>query len=468
MRSGNLDDLFALVDASEDELVGNLRRLLRQPSLTEDEAGCRACAELVADLLRDAGLEAQLMESWHNPVVFAQSPPRDHRPTLLVTGHYDVVAVGREEDWTHPAFSAAMVDGTIYARGACDPKANVLAGIEAARMLRASAGELPVNLKFLLEGDDEGPGDHLTRLSAFVDDHRELLRADAVLLLDAGFTRSGHSPVHLGSAGSLALELRVRSSAKPPAYIHTALIPDAAFRLVWALASLKDPSERVTVDGFYDDVRRPPESADDWLRRVPWDDASEHAFWGVEEFVTGVRGLDAVRRMIYEPTCSIHGLEPGLERANADSMIPNEARAWVNFHLVPRQDPDDIYAKVRDHLDRHGFADVELERLRSFAPIAGGTPDSPIGQAVLEGARTVGVGAYLLPDSYEIGDKWCHVAERLGVEGALVGIGDPDRAAHLPNEHITVGYYLQGIKWIAATFGEFASALAGSEQRVAT
>jgi acetylornithine deacetylase/succinyl-diaminopimelate desuccinylase-like protein len=454
-----LGDIFETVDDSSEELVGDLRRVLRQPSVTDNEADCKACAELVAGLIRDSGFEAELLPSWHNPLVFGRTEQREGRPTLLVTGHYDVVPTGPEADWRYPPFSAELDDrGTIFARGACDPKGNIVASIEAARVLQRTFGDTAVNLKFLFEGDDEGPGEHLTKMTSFAEAHRDLLCADAVLLVDSGFSRSGHSAIHLGTAGSLALELKVRTGSKPPAYIHTQLVPDAAFRLVWAMASLKSPDERVTVEGFYDDVRAPSPSADAWLAEVPWNDEAERAFWGVSELLTGVSGLDAVRRMVYAPTCSIHGIEPGLERANSDSMVPNEARAWINFHLVADQNPDDIYRKVRRHLDLHGFEDVEIETVRSFAPLGGASPDAPIGQAALKASSQAGVGAYLLPDSYEIGDKWCCLADRLGIDGALFGIGDPDRAAHMPNEHISVDYFLQGIKWIAATYCEFATA----------
>lgn len=452
----SLVQIFDAVDDSADELVEDLLRLLRQPSVTADQSDCRACAEMVADLVRKAGLDARLIERpGHNPVVFGWSEQTPDRPTLLVSGHYDVVPTGPEEDWRTPPFAAVMRDGDITARGACDPKGNVVAGIKAAQLWQR-LGALPINLKFVFEGDDEGPGDHLEQMIVFADEHRDLLEADAVLLLDSGFSRSGHSPIHLGTAGSLALKLSVTTGTKPPAFIRTPIVPDAAFRLVWALASLKQPDEQVAVHGFYDDVRRPTAEAEELLKDVPWRDEDELAFWGIDEFVTGVRGVDCIRRMLYAPTCSIHGFGPGVERPNADSMIPSSAHAWVNFHLVPDQNPDDIFAKVRRHLDELGFGDVVMERFRSFAPIAGRPDDSPLGNALLRGADRVGVGAYLLPDSYELGDKWCCLGQRLGVEGALVGIGDPDRCAHMPNEHITIDYFVRGIKWVAASYWEYA------------
>jgi acetylornithine deacetylase/succinyl-diaminopimelate desuccinylase-like protein len=126
----------------------------------------------------------------------------------------------------------------------------------------------------------------------------------------------------------------------------------------------------------------------------------------------------------------------------------------VNFHLVPSQDPDDILAKLKKHLNERGFGDVEIKPFRSFRPIAG-SAESPLGHALLRAANRVGVGSYLLPHSFEFGDKWCWLGQFLDAEGALIGVADPDRRAHFINEHISVPYYLKGIKWAAAALWEY-------------
>ncbi len=449
----SLDRLFADIEHRADAFVADLRRLMRQPSVTVDASDCAACAELVASMMHEAGLEARVLPARHNPIVYGQTPHRPGRPTLLVTGHYDVVEPGPREAWVSDPFAAELRDGDIVGRGAADPKGNLMAGIKAAQALELGGGA-PVNVKWLVDGDDEVD---LGDLGAFVDEHRELLRCDAVLLIDAGFTRDNNSPVHLGTAGSLGVDLRVTTGAKDPYFIWTQLIPDAAFRLAWALAGLKNPDERVLIDGFYDDVQPPTAAESRLMDGYPWRDDGEVAFWGIKRFVAGASGREAVRRLLYEPTCSIHGIEPTWERAGGDSLIPSQARARVNFHLVPNQSPDDVLAKLRAHLDRAGFGDVEVEVFRAFRPIAG-SADSPLGHAILRAAGHLGIGTYLLPHSFEFGDKWCWIGRRLDVEGALIGVGDPDRRAHFPNEHMTVRRYLDGIKWIAATYWEYARA----------
>lgn len=448
----SLDRAFTAIESLADAFVADLRRLMRQPSVTVNHAECAVCAELVALMMREAGLEAWVLPAGHNPMVVGQTPQRPGRPTLLVTGHYDVVEPGPREAWVCDPFAAELRDGDIVGRGAADPKGNLMAGLKAAEAFLKTVGDLPINVKWLVDGDDEA---ELGDLGGFVDEHRHLLHCDAVLLLDAGFTRDNNSPVHLGTAGSLGVELRVTTGTKDPYFIWTQLVPDAAYRLTWAVASLKGPDERVLIDGFYDDVRPPTDAELRLLEAYPWRDDGEREFWGIKGFVAGASGHDAIRRLLYEPTCSIHGVEPTWNRAGGSSLIPCRARARVNFHLVPDQSPDDILEKLKAYLDRLGFGDVELEVFRRFGPIAG-SADSAIGHAIVRAARRVGVSTYLLPHSFEFGDKWCWIGQQLGVEGALIGVADPDRRAHFPNEHITVQHYLNGIKWVAATYWEYA------------
>lgn len=451
MSESTLEHVLRHIDTNTDRWIGDLQRVMRQPSVTDQVADCQKCAELVAQEFRDAGLQAEIFPSRHNPVVIASSTPRPNLPTVLITSHYDVVPPGPVEAWSSPPFAAVLADGDIIGRGAADPKGNLMAGLEAVRAWQDIAGELPVNVKFMIEGDDEVETGHL---GEFVTRHRKLLAADSVLLLDAGYTRDGNSPIHLGTAGSLAVELTVKTGSKEPYFIWTQLVPDAAFRLVWALASLKDQSERVLIEGFYDNVQPPIPQEQALMDEYPWQDEGEYAFWGINEFVTGARGPEAIRRLLYEPTCSIHGIEPGLDRPNASSLVPCDARAWVNFHLVPDQDPDFILVQLKKHLEAHGFGDVGIKVLRTFRPIAG-SAESPIGSALLRAARRVGVGSYLMPHSFEFGDKWCWLGQLLDAEGALIGVADPDRRAHFVNEHISVPYYISGIKWVAAALWEY-------------
>jgi acetylornithine deacetylase/succinyl-diaminopimelate desuccinylase-like protein len=199
VEAGPLSEVFRWLDGVRDNAIEDLRRLMRQPSVTRDQQACSACADEVVSLMRSSGLEAEALPAHHNPMVVGQTEQRPDRPTLLIAGHYDVLEPGPREAWTNDPFGADLVGDDLRGRGAVDPKGNLVAGIKAAEAFLRVSGETPVNLKWLVDGDDE---QHLGDLGAFVDAHRDRLACDAVLLLDAGFTRDNNSPVHLGTAGS--------------------------------------------------------------------------------------------------------------------------------------------------------------------------------------------------------------------------------------------------------------------------
>lgn len=447
------DDIFQYIDDNADHFVGELQTLMRQPSVSAEDWGIDKGAALVQTMMEQIGITADILPARHSSFVVGEMKSGESDKTLLVTSHYDVVPPGPLEQWDSDPFAAEIRDGRIYGRGAADPKGNLVATFKAAEAWRAVRGDIPVNLKFLIDGDDES---RLGDFRGFVEQHKARLAADAVLLVDAGFTRDGNSPVHLGNVGSLTVDLSVQTGSKDPYIIWTQLVPDAAYRLVWALASLKDANEKVLIDGFYDDVYRPNEADLALLATYPWTDEGELEFWGIDRFVTGVEGVEAVRRLLFEPTCSICGIEPGIRLDDAGTLVPSRAGARVNFHLVPDQDPADILDKLQAHLAQHGLEDVEISVYRQHAPIAG-SPDSEIGQALVRGASAAGVRSYLMPYSFELGYAWSGLGKQLGVDGALIGIADPDRRAHFANENISVDYYLRGIKWIAAAYGEYGS-----------
>lgn len=446
-----LDKLFQHIDNNAHRYVEELRTFIRQPSVSAEDRGIREGATLVRKMMQEIGIDAEMVEATHSPFILGSLSSQNSNKTLLVTSHYDVVPEGPRSQWQVDPFSAELQNGDIIGRGAADPKGNLMAGLKAVQALMELHGDVPVNFKFLIDGDDEsGLGD----FAGFVEDNKELLACDAVLLIDAGFTRDGNSPVHLGNAGCLTVDLSVVTGNKDPYIIWTQIIPDAAYRLTWALASLKDQDETVLIDGFYEDVYIPNESDLALLRTYPWADEGEIDFWGIDHFVTGAQGVDAVRRLLFEPTCSICGLEPGLANDDTGTLVPSRASARINFHLVPHQDPDDILVKLERHLQKHGLGDVQIKVFRKYQPIAGSAA-APIGQAVVRAAEQVGIRSYLIPYSFELGYAWSGLGRQLGVDGALVGVADPDRRAHFPNEHISVKYYLDGIKWMAATYLEY-------------
>jgi acetylornithine deacetylase/succinyl-diaminopimelate desuccinylase-like protein len=447
-----MEAVASYIDEHEDRFIRELQTYIRQPSAPAEDGGSaeevRRTAEMTANLMRQVGIDARLLETATYPVVFGELRSRvPNARTLLVYSHYGVVNPGNPAEWVVGPYSAEIMAGSIIGRGASDPKGNVIAAFKAVEAWRVTQGDLPINLKFVFPC-----GERARKDPAFVDNYRHLLGADSLVMIDAGFTRDGNCPVHLGSVAALQVRFQVRTGSKDPYIIWTQLIPHASFRLIAALNSVRDADERVLIDGFYDDVKPPTTEELALMETYPWQDEGELSFWGVDHFVGNVKGIEAVKRLLYEPAVAVCVLKAGDE--NMRSLVPCHAEAWVNFHLVPNQRGDDILDKLKQHLAKHGFDDIMLRVDRLGDPFAG-SARSPIGNAVVRASRQAGFNSYLMPHSFEL---WGEIGQRLGLDQALFGIGDPDRKAHFANEHISLHNYLNGIKWIAALYGEYAAA----------
>ncbi len=446
-----MSGLEAWIEAHRGELIGDLQRLLRQPSISAQDRGIRECAALVVEMLQSWGITAQIHETPRHPVITGELRGEGDR-TLLIYGHYDVQPPEPLELWEHDPFGAEIVDGRVYARGAVDDKGNLLAAIEAARGLHAM-GRLPCSIKFIIEGEEEISSPNLL---PFVRAHRELLAADALVGFDGNVTPGGRPEVVLGMKGICYVELeaevgRDQHSSKAP------LVPNPAWRLVWALNSLKGPDERVRVPGFYDDVVPPTPEELELLERMEWDEEALRQAWGVQRFLGDRTGQNARVALLYEPTCTICGFEAGYTGPGAKTVLPGVARCKVDFRLVPRQDPADIFRKVRAHLDAGGFSDVKMKLIGALK--ASKTPvDAPVARALTEALReTFQVEPNVRPLVEGSGPGYVF-EEVLGIPQAYSGFGPPEDRLHAPNEYITVDGYLKGIQACMRFYERFGSA----------
>ncbi|GAB4564620.1 MAG: M20/M25/M40 family metallo-hydrolase [Anaerolineae bacterium] len=434
-----MDTYRAWIDQHKEELIADLRRLLRQPSISAQDYGIRECAGLVAEMLEEWGIAAQIHETARHPVVTGELEGRGDK-TMLIYGHYDVQPPDPLELWEHDPFGAEVVDGRIYARGAVDDKGNMLAAIEAVRGLK-ELGQLPCRFKFIIEGEEEISS---PSLYPFVAEHRDLLEADALAGFDGNVTPSGRPEVMLGMKGICYVEMsaevgRDQHSSKAP------LVPNPAWRLIWALNSLKGPDEQIKVPGFYDDVVPPTEQELAALEQMEWNEEALRQAWGVERFLSGRTGQDARVALLFEPTCTVCGFEAGYTGPGAKTVLPGKARCKVDFRLVPRQDPHDIFRKVRAHLDAQGFSDVDLRLIGALK--ASKTPlDAPVAQALIAALRDVfGVQPSVKPLVEGSGPGYIF-EELLQIPQVYSGFGPTEDRLHSPNEYITVEGYLRGIE----------------------
>ena len=446
-----MDDIFRYIDDHLNESIAGLTELCRLPTVSAQNSAIEETAEHVSGLLRDLGFEARVLpKQGGHPVVFAEQPGRSTR-TLLFYDHYDVQPPEPLELWSSPPFQPTLREGKLYGRGVSDNKGNIAARLAALRAWKEVRGELPCAVKFCIEGDEEIGS---PQMEEFVAEQRELLAADACVWEGGGVTWEGVPQVTLGVKGLLYVELESNTVNRDAHSSYGTVLPNAAWRLAWALASIKGPDERVLIDGFYHAVRSATPEERAAVEAMPAEEVETLKSYGVEEALTGVRGLEYRLRHLFEPTATIDGLTSGYEGEGAKTVLPARAMAKMDFRLVPDQDPNDIFTKLRRHLDSHGFSDITLRLLSGERPAR-----TPVTDPLVEVVRRAVVDAYgreplIVPTMAGTGPLYPFVAT-LGLPTADIGIGYPDTRIHAPDENIRVEDFRSGTKAVAALLQRF-------------
>jgi acetylornithine deacetylase/succinyl-diaminopimelate desuccinylase-like protein len=439
------------IDENLDHYIGVLARLCAQPSVSAQNAGIEACADLVATILRDEGLSAEVLPSAGNPVVTGVGEGRGDK-TLLMYLHYDVQPAEPLELWESPPFELTRRGNRLYARGISDDKGHIVARLAALAAVRDALGELPCTVKFIIEGEEEIGSPSMQR---FVEDHRELLASDACIWEFGGVNVYDDPEQTLGMRGICYVELSVRTASRDAhSGLAGSIFPNAAWRLVWALNTLKDENERILIDGFYDNVQPPSERDLEYLNGAPDESAALREMYGLECYVRAQEGLDWKVQAVFEPTCTICGLESGYQGPGSKTVLPAAATAKVDFRLVPDQTPQEVVSKLRRYLDQQGFADVEVTLLGGQRP-AKVDPDDPFVQLTIDAARDVyETEMVVLPIIGGSGPLYPFV-DVLGVPVVSAGIGHPESRTHAPNENIDLDYFVRGIKHTARIIEAF-------------
>ncbi len=443
----------AYLEKNLDVSIGELSRLCAQPSVGAQNWGLEECAALVGEMLAQRGFAVQVIPTGGAPVVFAERPGRSDK-TLLFYNHYDVQPAEPLELWDSPPFEPTLRDGKLYARGVSDDKGHITSRLFAIDALLDAHSELPCKIKFIIEGEEETSSVHLNE---FVHSHSQLLAADACIWEFGGVDHRETPLQYVGLRGICYVELSVETASQD---VHSGLggsiFPNAAWRLVWALNSLKGPDERIRIPGHYDNVL-PPSPRDIELMAALPEAADEYrSRYGVERFLNGLEGGIELRLAeVFEPTCTICGLTSGYQGPGSKTVLPARASAKVDFRLVPDQTPEQVLENLRAHLDNEGFHDVHITFLGGEAP-ARTDPDDPFVGLVVETARDVyGQPMQLVPMVGGSGPNHAFV-HHLGLPVATAGCGYPGTQAHAPNENMRLDLYLKHARHMARLLAEFA------------
>ena len=357
--------------------------------------------------------------------------------------------------WESPPFELTQRDGKAYGRGIGDDKGHIVTRLAALDAVRAVTGEYPTNIKFVIEGEEEIGSPNLP---PFIDKHADKLAADACLW-EFGSVDDEDRPIQfLGMRGICYVELVVRTAVRDA---HSGMVgsvlENAAWRLTWALSTLKDREEHIRIDGFYDNAHPPTDRDMELLAAIPEEIDFLRERYEVDEFLNGMTGGAEFRKaQVFVPTCTINGIKTGYQDEGAKTVLPAEALAKIDFRLIPDQTPEEVVDQLRTHLDSHGFEDIEIRYLGGGRP-ARTDPDHPFIKLVdrtAEEAFGKPIVSWPMVGGSGPNYPFVHV---LNLPVAMAGISHPDGRAHAPNENIRLDLFNKGIKHSARImlgFGE--------------
>lgn len=441
----------SFLQSNLDSYIAETARLCAQPSVSAKSEGTHECANLVVEILQRHGFRVQKFETPGNPILVGRAGGKSSR-TLLFYNHYDVQPPEPLELWTTPPFEPTVREGALYARGAKDDKGEFLARLAAVDAVRAAHdGKLPCGVTFVVEGEEEIGSPHIAE---FVRQHTDLLQAHGAIWEEGGLDPDGRPEIGLGRRGILSVELSVETMTRDAHSGSAHVLPNAAWRLLWAITTLKGRDERIHIPGFYDHVCPPSATDLKLLDAMPHHEEWRRRTFGVREFVRGLTG-QALNHAVFEPTCNIQGMTAGYQGAGNKTVIPARASAKIDFRLVPDQNPDDIFAKLRAHLDRQGFGDVTMEWLGAMWPSKVATDDPFVDLTARTGEEIYGLPSTLNPMGGGSSPVYAF-AKPLGIPVVTCGVGYANNRTHAPDEHVRLVDFLNAARHIARILDGFA------------
>jgi acetylornithine deacetylase/succinyl-diaminopimelate desuccinylase-like protein len=456
----DLSTFEAYLAQTEANRMASYEAFLRIPSvsaLPEHAEDCRRAAEFVAADLKAIGIEhVEVSATTGNPVVYGDwLHAGPDAPTVIVYGHYDVQPPDPLDEWLLAPFEPLVRDGRMLARGAADDKGQIHAHLRALEALMRTRGRLPVNLRFLFEGNEESSAEHV---DGWLVAHKDLLAGDLVVISDTSFFEGNVPAITIGLRGLMYAQVNVHGPSRDlhsGAYGGTVQNPANALAAI--LAGLVEPDGRIAIPGFYDDVVPLSDADRSAMARLPFDEEQYRRELGVLELI-GETGWTTMERKGARPTLDVDGIWGGFQGEGPKTIIPARAHAKVSCRLVPKQDPERIYEAFRDHVMQTAprGVTVTVESLGHGRPSL--TPiDHPATQAA---ARAIEASFGRTPLFFRDGGSIpiCDSFERiLGLPVVLFGFTNPDDNAHAPNESMVLANYEGGIRAVTRLWDELAS-----------
>jgi acetylornithine deacetylase/succinyl-diaminopimelate desuccinylase-like protein len=448
------------IDREKEGYLDQLKDFLRIPSISTDPAYAdevRRCARFVAERMEEVGISSELIESDGYPLVYGEWLGAPGKPTVLFYGHYDVQPADPLELWTHPPFEPTVVGDKLFARGATDDKGQSFAHLKAVGAMLAERGSLPVNVKFLIEGEEESGGE---AIEAYVKkDAGQKLAADCVVVSDSSMYAPGQPSILYGLKGMAYMEIKVIG---PNRDLHSGTFGGAVTNplnaLAYIIAKLRDhETGRVLIPGFYSDVRPIADWEREEFSRLPFDAEAYRQSLGVSELF-GEEGYSTLERTWARPTCDVNGIFGGYMGAGAKTVLPSWGGAKVSMRLVPDQNPQTIGRLFTEYVQSIAPAGVRVEvsNVHGADPVLIDT-SGPLVDAAMSALETVwGKAPVRVREggSIPIVSTFSRV---LGAPVILMGFGLSDDNLHSPNEKFNVSHFYNGIRTVARFLDEAAA-----------
>ena len=467
-----MDSVFGNIEQNVDQSLETLFTLVRQPSVSAQRLGFDKAPQLVAEVFERHGFDTEILDAPNDglPSVYGYAPAdigafRRARatsgnaeiacepPTLMLYVHYDVQPTDPLDLWDTDRFEPTRNGDRLYGRGMSDDKGNIAARLAVLNAFREEWGGLPCNVKIFAEGEEESGSPNLPGL---IETHVDKLTADACIWEGGGRNAQNRPVIYLGLKGVLAVELSVSMLRGDAHSSYATVLPSAAWPLIDALNSIKDTSDdRILIEGFYDDVRESTPEEDRALANLPDDSDEWRETFGNESFVAGLGSEDLPRKHLFMPTANVAGLDAGYQGEGMKTVLPAKASAKMDFRLVPDMRPDDIFEKIRRHLDRHGFERIELNLISGVHPFRTDMSSKWARMAIETSEETHGNKAVVYPNIAGSGPMH-DFGSVLGIPITSAGIDHPAHKIHAPNENITVDDFVLGAKNIARLMQRFA------------
>jgi acetylornithine deacetylase/succinyl-diaminopimelate desuccinylase-like protein len=441
----------AYIEKNSRRFVEELKELCAFPSISNHGAeAVKPARDWLAERLAQYTDRVETLEAGGMPALYAEVAGAGRRKLLLYQ-HYDVQPVDPIELWDSKPFEPVEKDGRIVARGVADDKADVMARIHAVETLK-QLGELPVTLRFLVEGEEEIGSKSFEKIAH---EHSSKLSADGCLWESgASFDDASRPTLQFGCRGLVYVQLRVRFLAFDQHSGFASIYPSAAMYLIEALASLRDQDMNVRIEGFYDGMLEPTDADRRMMAKIDPEVEQRKKLVGFDRLVRDPRPERVIEQLLFTPTCNIAGVTTGYQGHGSKTVLPAEATAKLDFRLIPEQDPARVLESLRKHLDSHGFEKVEIMWSDAEKP-ARSDPESEVAKTMIECVRELHGEPVLWPFMQATGPMHPVVSD-LGIPTVLpVGVGRPDNRIHAPNENIRTADYINTIRLMCRVWERF-------------